>query len=147
MADYRHVKQCAGAFNQSVEVLEEIREELEAAKYDESSMPWFIVSHGDKPWYFDVDWLGKTYRLQTAVELEQGRESLRIKAVTLSVGVVGGSRQIPSITSMSEAKIQLNARDRYVHYKSVVSGLETIYPRDSAVELFFAMIGHPLDEL
>lgn len=147
MADYRHVKQCAGAFNQAVEVLEKICEELEAAKYDESSMPWFIVSRGDKPWYFDVDWLGKTYRLQTAVGLEQGGESLRIKDVTLSVGVVEGPRQILSITSIAAAKIQLNARGSYVHYKSVASGLETIYPRDSAVELFFAMIGHPLDGL
>lgn len=141
------MKRCAGAFNQSVEVLAKIREELEAAKNDESSKPWFIVSCGDKPWYFDVDWLGKTYRLQVIVGLEQGGESLRIKGVTLSVGVVEGPRRVSVITSVSAAKIQLNAREQYVHYKSVDSGLETIYPRDSAVELFFAMIGHPLDEL
>ena len=146
MADYRHVKQCAGAFHQSVEVLEKLREELETAKYDESSKPWFVVSRGDKPWYFDVDWLGKTYRLQAAVELEHGRESMRIKDAMLSLGILDGPRQSFSITPVSAAKIQVSVRQQqYVLYKPEGSESETIYPRESAAELFFAMIGHPLD--
>ena len=146
MVDFRHVKQCANAFNQAVELLGKMCDELEAEKYDDSSKPWFAISRGDKPWYVDVDWLGKTYRLQVAVELEHGRESMRIKDAKLSLGILDGPRQRFSITPVSAAKIQVSVRQQqYVLYKPEGSESETIYPRESAAELFFAMIGHPLD--
>jgi hypothetical protein len=145
VVDFRHVKQCANAFNQAVELLVKMCDELEAEKYDDSSKPWFAISRGEKPWYIDVDWLGKIYRLQVAAEFEHGRESMRIKDLSLSVGILAGPRQSLSITPVSAAKFQINVRQQYVIYKTESSESETIYPRESAAELFFAMTGHPLD--
>ena len=145
MADYGDIERVYKAFNSAVALLHKVRSELETAGYDETSPKWLTVSDGDKPWNFNVDWLGVTYRLAISanVESEQGRFSLKNAKLTIS-RLSEVNLHNSSITAISEAIV--NIRHGSIHFGNEDTRNDgQIYPHHSAEILFFSMIGLPLE--
>ncbi|MCA9036848.1 MAG: hypothetical protein KDA91_17055 [Planctomycetaceae bacterium] len=145
MANFRDLQNTVDSFNQAVKLLNEFQSEMQNEKYDSESSPWFKVMPGQKPWYFDVEWLGNMYRVQVSAEMKNAGKSVLLDCAVFSVGVVDCASKDSVVTEISAVKF--NPRNGYVQLKvtSDDEDLNVHYPGDSATLFFLAMIGQPLD--
>lgn len=146
MADYGDVERVSTSFQAALGLLQKVRSELEEAGYDKQTLKWFVVSDGDKPWNFFVDWLGVTYRIAVSAKVETEQDRFWLRNATLSVSRLSdGTIQPPTFIAINEARIKI--RNGSIHFgtESVPNVSEVVYPHHSAELLFFSMIGLPLD--
>ena len=146
MANYSDVQRAFVTFEAVIALLNQLRTELESETYGEEPAKWFSTSDGNKPWNFHVDWLGVTYRLAVSadVDTEQGKFILKNAKLTVS-RLSDASLQNSSISTISEAII--NMRDGSIHFGKgeVREHGEKLYPHHHASDLFLAMIGQPVE--
>ena len=143
MSNFQDVATCASRFTEAVKMLRQFREHLRNETYlhdqrtGNDQTNWFVVTDGAKPWWFDVDWLGTTYRIQLGVELEVPPTRMAIKQITITIGRVGDGMD-PRIDPISSATVKRGQILFTCEGREIYS---TCQEYDSAT-LFFAMIGH-----
>lgn len=146
MADYGDVERVSAAFQSAISLLHQVRNELEKAGYGEDTTRWFVVSDGNKPWNFYVDWLGVTYRLAVSAKVDTEHRRFSLKNATLSVSRLSENNpQTPSYTPISDAQMHIRHASICFRTQETGHGSEVVYPQNSAEQLFFSMIGLPLE--
>lgn len=146
MADYGHIEHVAKSFHSAVALLNKLRKELENSGYDEKSPKWFVVSDGDKPWNFYIDWLGVTYRLAISADVDTAEGRFLLKNAKLTASRLSEVNLLnSSINTISEARVSIRPGSIHFGEEGAREDSKKVYPHHSAEELFFSMIGQPLE--